>query len=276
MRLIWCEQSGLLADRTSVRATLQRRGHSFFRYNWKHGAHDPFANLSSPERLSWSKGRELLLSRALQEARDDDYILMLDDDVEFAAGLDIALAQLESKLREFKPLFACLGSANWHHELVEKFSAIYDPPVARVFLADLEVQIVSAALARHLVPVPFDGGYGTLWHFALVAHRIRSSAVLCFRHVKIRNTRSEAGGEYGGDPHLSIDRIWRACAPIISPEWRYLSRFAKLQPFIKWTNLWFLLLGAAAGVRPNSHPAPRDKPDWLQQWLDRMCSKHLN
>lgn len=194
MKVCWCEQSGVVEDRSALISALSSLHIDFFRYNWRHDD-DPFATVVYPSGLSWSMGRSLLFT----QASTYDYYIFSDDDVVFVNNIEDSLRQACEVLDEYAPLTATFGGENWHSKLTGRIPRWARRDVHPFFLADLQCQILSHAVASKTFPAIFDGGWGTLWYpnIAIALTDVRRQLMLS--HVEVSNTRRSADGYYGGE-----------------------------------------------------------------------------
>lgn len=225
MKLFWCEQSGLLEDRSAFVGELKSAGVEFFRLNWRYGSDDPFSNVpKSADKISWSYGRQLLFDHVKHVANKDDYIILADDDVAFLnMSVEDAIEIIKNSLNICKPLCAAVNSQNWH---ISRFQHVLNRILRKssyqIFCADLEVQILRRDFADIIFPVAFDGGYGTLWYPYFMNHQITKSGTLCISRLTVTNTRFNPTGNYGGELNHAIDLIWDRCSCILPRSVRWL------------------------------------------------------
>ncbi|MEH6585799.1 MAG: hypothetical protein V7720_04530 [Halioglobus sp.] len=218
MRIFWCEQSGIIEDRSQLVAALESSGIEYRRLNWKRGLDDKFANVKcSEDRLSWSKGRELLFNSVKNEMAKGDYIVLADDDIEIVNRPD-SLEHLRTILARFRPPLAVPYSTNRHHlSTGMEYHRLRDPEKPfPIFLADLQVQIFRRDFADMIFPSIYDGGYGTYWYAYFFCALKYGYGALCIPHFMVKNLRHESvSGDYGGVTNNMSDEIWRASEQIL-------------------------------------------------------------
>jgi hypothetical protein len=239
MRVYWCEQSGVLEDRSSFIGALESAGVQFFRLNWRHGSSDPFANVSKDsENISWSRGRQILFDHVKQLADADDYIVFADDDVSFQdMTVGDAARIISSSLAENRPLCAAVNSSNWHISRYERFlNRALRRRSYQVFCADLEIQIMRRDFADIVFPVVFDGGYGTLWYPYFLNNRATKSGTFCISGLTVINTRANLTGNYGGELNGAAALIWQRCSAVLPWTVRFLVGRFGLQRGIIYYN----------------------------------------
>lgn len=202
MKICWCEQGGVIEDRAPLTDALHAADIDYYRYNWRHGADDPHANVQAVGRLSWSMGRSVLYEHARRGAYD--YYVFADDDVLFKDSAEASVRRLREELERHRPLTACLASKNWHDGWRRRVPGVLRAPVHPYLLADLEVQILSRALAERTFPCLFDGGWGTLWYPNVAVGLLAPRHQLQFNAIRIRNGRRNESGYYGGAAHQEL------------------------------------------------------------------------
>ncbi len=216
MRICWCEQSGEIEDRSALQLALRRCGFDYYRLNWRHGASDTFANVTTEGRASWSVGRSRLYEAA--SANGYDYYVFADDDIVFGSEPVRALRRAREVLSLARPWTACLASPNWHD--ARRPPRSLRPSRFPYFMADLEAQIMSSFVAQLTFPVAFDGGWGTLWYPNVGVFVAAPGAQLQLDEIQIRNARSDAAGFYGGVEHQQLGpTIKRATFNETLPSW---------------------------------------------------------
>lgn len=203
MKIAWCEQSGLLQERREFERDLQVSGIDYFRFNWRHGSKDPFANVrhEGADKLSWSRGRQLLYEAA--QSNNYDYYIFADDDLVLDRPVSDFIKRVRDVIREHQPCILTVKGDSWH----EKYLANIQQSLVSIFVVDLQFQCLSSAAADFAFPVKFDGGWGTLWYPMLHCNKRRGS-VLNIRDMAIKNASHVAGGEYGGCENQNTKSIW--------------------------------------------------------------------
>lgn len=219
LRLCWCEQSGIIdEDRKTLLMALRDNAIDYFRYNWKYGKADPYANVHASGRLSWSMGRSLLYQQAQQ--KNYDYYIFSDDDVDFSGDPGTSLSLIRNFLSNYQPLTACLGSNNWQDYLRRKIPKFLRAKIHSYFLADLQLQIFSSFVAKETFPCIFDGGWKTLWYPNVAVGLYAPSLQLQFNEVTIINRRGNLSTYYGGIEHQKLHQtIDRATFNQMTPKW---------------------------------------------------------
>lgn len=202
VKVCWCEQSGVIEDRASLAHALRDSDIDYFRYNWRHGNDDPYANVYAEERLSWSQGRSLLYEQACRNAYD--FYIFADDDVVFMDDTTMSLRRMKEFLSRFQPLTACLASPNWHDTVRRRIPRAFRSLVHPYLIADLEVQIFSDFIAKETFPCIFDGGWRTFWYPNIAVGLSAPSRQLQFNGVTIGNGRANPGGYYGGSEYEEL------------------------------------------------------------------------
>jgi hypothetical protein len=249
LRLCWCEQSGIVDDRRPLIKALRDNEVDYYRYNWRHGCSDPYANVGSDDRLSWSMGRSLLYEHA---ARGDyHYYIFADDDVLFDDPPVSSIGRLRRLLDQYRPLTACLASGNWHDEWRRRIPARLRAPVHPFLLADLEVQILSRAIARETFPCLFDGGWETLWYPNVAVGTQAPRHQLQFNAIRIGNGRCNASGNYGGTENERLAaRIRRVTINSATPRiFRAATKRYGVHDTARFANACFSLRRAKPGVQ---------------------------
>ena len=239
MKIAWCEQSGLIQDRHSLKSELIKNGIDFFRFNWKHGTEDQHSNVFSDkaDKLSWSKGRELLYSTAL--LGDYDYYIFVDDDLQFDRPIPEALYKIKEILENYRPSILTIRSDKWQ----ERRTKSLKNPLIFTFVVDLQFQCLEKAVASKTFPVEFDGGWGTLWYPMLWCDKKRKP-VINIRDMKIKNLNRTSDGNYGGIENKNPKEIWFRSRKFMSIHVRLLSSFFDHQKIIIWLNFIYGLCPA--------------------------------
>lgn len=204
INFIWLEQSGKADDISHRLSILQELNVPFFRYNWKIGDQDAFANVSAPPKLSWSKGREALFFQARSFCKSnpdfssETFYIFVDDDITFDDGLDCFLQTLRKFLTDYKCDLIVPYSQDRSH-----FSRIQKSLIQRlashfpVCVYDMQLMIMSARLCDLSFPVSIDGGHGSMWDAFFKSKSILNSWPQCL-YTSVQNTNTNLTAEYGG------------------------------------------------------------------------------
>ncbi|QFU74473.1 hypothetical protein EY643_01715 [Halioglobus maricola] len=232
MKIVWCEQSGILESRSEFRQMLNAAKIEYFRLNWKHGMDDPEANVPcESSKLSWSKGRDHLYSHVKNLVSDDDYIVMADDDIHIHTGT-AGLKALKDALKQYRPPLAVPYSTNWHHatDMEVRRNTNTEQPFG-IFAADLEVQVFRGDFAKQVFPAIYDGGGGTYWYAYFFCALKSGYGALCIPKLHIANTRhSTEDGDYGGEFIKAGSKLWNDARSIIPNKvWRQYEELGSKQ-----------------------------------------------
>jgi hypothetical protein len=229
VKIIWCEQSGILEDRQPFISMLHDMDIGFRRLNWKHRESDPYANVYCDSgRVSWSKGREALFETVKDELQAGDYVVFADDDIEFVDGKD-GLIALVDDLSTHTPQLAVPYSTNWHNTNTMVSLKRNRCGAFPIFAADLQVQIMRWDFAELVFPVIYDGGYGTLWYAYFFNAKLNGYGALCLPNCHIINTRHDVpDGDYGGDVNCKSNAIWAESGPILPFGVRIVQRLFRI------------------------------------------------
>lgn len=208
LRIAWLEQSGeIQPEKSELVEHLGSFGVDYYRLNWKHGHADELANVFAATRVSWSMGRGLLIKHARQA--DYDYYIVVDDDISFDQPLDEALPVLKQSLELYSPLLMSVRSGNWQEKYINKLPSVFKENVAPVFITDLQLQIYSrAAVDQYVLPIRYDGGWGTMWYIPLLIDRDFKKRALICNSLSITNGNKTVTGEYGGVTNKADKEIW--------------------------------------------------------------------
>ena len=237
MKIAWLEQSGELQDRTALTSALKAEDVTYFRYNWKHGREDPFANVFSSEKRSWSKGRESLYDAA--SPAEFDYYMFVDDDLVFDGGTREAIRTIKQELLALNPSILTVASSTWQEDYLQRYGK-----TVSIFATDLQLQVIKADLAAISFPAVFDGGWGTLWYPMFQANKTSPGSVVNMRSLKIRNTRRTETGDYGGIENRNAREIWMRSETYMSMHARLIGKIVGHRSAIKLLNAVYAVLWA--------------------------------
>lgn len=218
LRIAWCEQSGIVEDRSALLSALSARSIDYYRFNWKIGLNDPSSNVAHTTKssVSWSKGRELLYFSASKYSYD--YYIFVDDDIVFDRPYEDAISEILETLFKYRPSVLTVRSNSWQERLVrDKKEA-----VVAVFVVDLQFQCLSSSVAAFSFPARFDGGWGTLWYPMIFFNR-SPGYVISIRSILLLNKRQNESKNYGGIENDNADNIWKRSRHFMSLHAKVLS-----------------------------------------------------
>lgn len=233
-KISWCEQSGLLQERADLENDLHLCGVDYFRFNWRYGQDDPFANVcyDGDDKLSWSRGRELLYDTA--KKNDYDYYVFADDDLFLDRPVPDFVQRIRDVLDKYHPCILTVRGNSWHENYVKNFRT----QLVSIFIVDLQFQCLSRESAEFAFPVKFDGGWATLWYPMLNCNKTPGS-VVNVRDMLITNSNHTAGGEYGGIENNNVKDIWNRSGPYMSSHAKFLSKLIGYRHTILILNLLY-------------------------------------
>ena len=243
MKIIWCEQSGVIEDREQFISSLEEIGIGYRRLNWRDDEQDLYANVECPAPgISWSRGRDVLFNSVSSEMQQDDYIILADDDIKIEGGRK-GLLSLQENLIKYRPPLAVPYSTNKHHFSTGMEYQKYKNPDKPfpVFLVDLQVQVFRMDFAKYVFPSLYDGGYGTYWYAYFFCALKYGFGALCLPQFRINNLRHDnPSGDYGGKVNHKEDTIFNDSLDIMPLRVKmWFLKTGNRQVAVRMANSWY-------------------------------------